>query len=67
MGLFHLKNLEWLDVKDNPLEEPIKSIAGDCLDAKQCRACAKKVCISYEHVNIQFKLQLVEVVSTSYN
>ena len=35
-----------LDLKDNVLEEPLKGIAGDCLNDAQCRACATKVKIS---------------------
>jgi len=38
-----LRNLRWLDLKDNPLETRLKAVAGDCLDEKQCQACAKKV------------------------
>ncbi|XP_042898058.1 leucine-rich repeat-containing protein 59 isoform X2 [Parasteatoda tepidariorum] len=41
-----LKNLRWLDLKNNPLEGKLKTVAGDCLDEKECQACAKKV-VSY--------------------
>nr|KAG5688088.1 hypothetical protein BaRGS_002693 [Batillaria attramentaria] len=41
---FHkLRKLKWLDLKDNPLEPLLKKNAGDCLDEKQCRACAERV------------------------
>lgn len=41
---FHrLDKLRWLDVKDNQLSDPLKSVAGDCLDDVQCKRCAKKV------------------------
>lgn len=43
IGMGYLKNLKWLDLKDNPLTSPLSTIAGDCLDETQCRACAKKV------------------------
>jgi len=43
VGFCHLKNLKWLDLKDNPLEPTLSSIAGDCLDDKECRSCATKV------------------------
>lgn len=39
----NLKSLQWLDVKDNPLDPIIKREAGDCLDDKQCKICAFKV------------------------
>ena len=38
-----LRRLKWLDLKDNPLEAGLKKNAGDCLDEKQCRACAQRV------------------------
>ena len=39
-----LKSLRWLDVRDNPLSAAIKKEAGDCLDDKQCKTCALRVC-----------------------
>ncbi|XP_077594941.1 leucine-rich repeat-containing protein 59 [Stigmatopora nigra] len=39
----HLQSLKWLDLKDNPLEVNLAKVAGDCLDEKQCKLCAKKV------------------------
>ena len=38
-----LNKLKWLDLKDNPLDTGLKKNAGDCLDEKQCRACAQRV------------------------
>ncbi|GFQ93224.1 leucine-rich repeat-containing protein 59 [Trichonephila clavata] len=38
-----LKHLRWLDLKNNPLEPKLKSVAGDCLNEKECQECAKKV------------------------
>ena len=38
-----LRALRWLDVKENPLQPDLKKIVGDCLDDKQCKACAQKV------------------------
>jgi len=46
LSFCRLKNLRWLDLKDNPLDAKLKTIAGDCLDEKQCQLCAKKV-VSY--------------------
>ena len=51
--MFKMKKLTWLDLKDNPLDKELKSVAGDCLDEKQCKKCAKDVsslkviCIDY--------------------
>ena len=40
----NLQNLKWLDLKDNNnLDKDLKRVAGDCLDDKQCRQCAKRV------------------------
>jgi len=39
----NLAKLKWLDLKNNPLDPQLRSIAGDCLDEKQCQACAKKI------------------------
>ncbi|XP_063816767.1 leucine-rich repeat-containing protein 59 isoform X2 [Pseudophryne corroboree] len=38
-----LKNLKWLDLKDNPLNPALATVAGDCLDEKQCKESAQKV------------------------
>ncbi|KAF8791415.1 leucine-rich repeat-containing protein 59-like isoform X2 [Argiope bruennichi] len=38
-----LKNLKWLDLKNNPLDPKLKNVAGDCLNEKECQACARKV------------------------
>lgn len=47
-----LKDLKFLDLKDNPLVPAVSKIAGPCLDTKQCQNCAKDV------VNFFVKLQL---------
>lgn len=38
-----LKYLKWLDLKDNPLQKDLPEIVGNCLDQKDCEACAKKM------------------------
>lgn len=38
-----MKNLKWLDLKDNPLVPALQEIAGPCLDSAQCQNCAKRV------------------------
>lgn len=43
LSMCRMKQLKWLDLKDNPLQPRLRAVAGDCLDAKQCQACAKKV------------------------
>ncbi|GFT70305.1 leucine-rich repeat-containing protein 59 [Nephila pilipes] len=43
VSFYKLKNLRWLDLKNNPLEPKLKNVAGDCLNEKECKECAKKV------------------------
>ncbi|XP_064481843.1 leucine-rich repeat-containing protein 59-like [Ornithodoros turicata] len=43
LSMCRMKQLKWLDLKDNPLQPRLRAVAGDCLDAKQCQTCAKKV------------------------
>ena len=39
---FHqLKELRWLDLKNNPLVSALAEAAGDCLDQKGCQEAAK--------------------------
>jgi len=45
LSFAELENLRWLDLKDNPLEPHLASVAGDCLDKKQCMNAAKQVCV----------------------
>lgn len=51
-----LQALKWLDLKDNPLMPKIAQIAGPCLDAKQCQACAKSIVLFY--VKLQDQIQV---------
>lgn len=44
LSVFSLQSLKWLDLKDNPLDPALAKVAGDCLDEKQCKQCANKVC-----------------------
>lgn len=39
----NLSNLKWLDLKDNPLQNDISKVCGDCSDDKGCRAAATDV------------------------
>lgn len=50
-----LKKLKWLDLKDNPLEEGLKKNAGDCLDEKQCIACAKRILLYMKEYSLQME------------
>merc|ERR1712096_509355 len=43
VGMAKMSQLRWLDVKGNPLNTSIASVAGDCLDDAGCRKCAKSV------------------------
>jgi hypothetical protein len=38
-----LKNLKWLDLKNNPLVPAVQQAAGPCITASDCAMCAKKV------------------------
>ncbi|XP_071951604.1 leucine-rich repeat-containing protein 59-like [Antedon mediterranea] len=38
-----LKALRWLDMKENPLEESLRRVVGDCLNDKECKICATRV------------------------
>lgn len=51
MSFGKLKNLKWLDLKNNPLVPTLAKVAGPCLDSKQCERCATDV------VNFFIKLQ----------
>jgi hypothetical protein len=35
--------IKWLDLKNNPLTNDLKKLAGDCLDEAQCKKCAINV------------------------
>lgn len=50
-----LKKLKWLDLKDNPLEPGLKKNAGDCLDEKQCLACAKRILLYMKELSSQME------------
>ncbi|XP_002738781.1 leucine-rich repeat-containing protein 59-like [Saccoglossus kowalevskii] len=39
----NLRSLKWLDLKSNPLSIELQKVAGDCLDDRQCKECAKQV------------------------
>lgn len=53
---FHkLHKLKWLDLKDNPLEPLLKKNAGDCLDEKQCRDCAKRILLYMEEYSAEME------------
>ncbi|KAF5277099.1 hypothetical protein FQA39_LY06337 [Lamprigera yunnana] len=46
-----LKALRWLDLKDNPLMPAILSVAGPCLETKQCQNCARSIVSFYTKLN----------------
>lgn len=43
LSLSELKNLRWLDLKENPLTPAVASIAGPCSNLSECQACARNV------------------------
>jgi len=52
-----LKELRWLDLKNNPLVPTLAEAAGDCLDQKGCQDAAKKVVklMTVVHTELQKK------------
>ncbi|KAK7096725.1 leucine-rich repeat-containing protein 59-like [Littorina saxatilis] len=50
-----LRKLKWLDLKDNPLVDGLKKNAGDCLDEKQCRACAQRILLYMKELSAEFE------------
>lgn len=43
LSLGNLKNLKWLDLKENPLTPAVASVAGPCSNANECQSCARKI------------------------
>ena len=43
VSMARLTNFRWMDIKDNPLDENMAKVVGDCLDEGQCRQSAKNV------------------------
>ncbi|WAQ98664.1 LRC59-like protein, partial [Mya arenaria] len=68
VSVYQLTKLKWLDLKDNPLAPEFKAIAGDCLDEKQCKKCAKDIVdhMRIEHNRIEKKLQIQRDDEKSY-
>jgi Leucine-rich repeat (LRR) protein len=48
-----LKNLKWLDLKNNPLVPALQQAAGPCITATDCAMCAKKVRITFLLENLK--------------
>jgi len=46
LSLSELKNLRWLDLKENPLTEAVATVAGPCSNMRECQACARNI-VSY--------------------
>ena len=38
-----LRALKWLDLKDNPVQNDLPEIVGDCLEPKDCENCARRM------------------------
>lgn len=43
LSLGELKNLRWLDLKENPLTEAVASVAGPCNSTRECQASARNI------------------------
>ena len=67
---FHqLKELRWLDLKNNPLVSTLAEAAGDCLDQKGCQEAAKKVVklMTVVHAELEKKrLKELEEIKSKY-
>lgn len=46
LSMGDLKNLKWLDLKDNPLTPAVASVAGPCSNTTECQQCARSI-VSY--------------------
>ena len=46
-----LKFLKWLDLKDNPIQRDLHDIVGNCLDKKECEACATRMLSFMKELN----------------
>lgn len=53
-----LKNLKWLDLKDNPLVPAVAKVAGLCINAKECQACAKNIVDFFSKLEYQVSAEL---------
>lgn len=52
MSLSELKNLRWLDLKENPLTEAVASVAGPCSNMSECQACARNIVTYLSNVKL---------------
>ena len=43
LSFARLKQLKWLDLKNNDLQPELATVAGTCVDGKECKECAQKV------------------------
>lgn len=52
LSLSELKNLKWLDLKENPLTEAVASVAGPCSNMRECQACARNIVTYLSNVKL---------------
>lgn len=52
LSLSELKNLRWLDLKENPLTEAVASVAGPCSNMSECQACAHNIVTYLSNVKL---------------
>ncbi|KAK2588883.1 hypothetical protein KPH14_001746 [Odynerus spinipes] len=70
LSLSELKNLRWLDLKENPLTPAVASIAGPCINAVDCKNCARNVVEYLSNVKLfieQEKLRRMNAMSSGNN
>eukprot|EP00128_Syssomonas_multiformis_P010544 Colp12_sorted_trinity150504_noHs@24451 len=53
MSFRQLKSLDWLDLKQNPVEFPPQTVVGACMTEQDCKACARKVIAFLDDVAAQ--------------
>lgn len=57
LSLSELKNLRWLDLKENPLTPAVASIAGPCSNLSECQICARNIVNYLSHVKITIEIE----------
>ena len=57
LSLSELKNLRWLDLKENPLTPAVASIAGPCSDLSECQTCARNVVNYLSQMKITIEIE----------
>ncbi|RLU26824.1 hypothetical protein DMN91_000621 [Ooceraea biroi] len=64
LSLSELKNLRWLDLKENPLTEAVASVAGPCSNMRECQACARNIVTYLSNVKVIIEEEKLRRLST---